>query len=60
MMVTAITSTMCFRPVENGLTGCFFPPAKAVTEHEVLDVNKIHFILAAVPDKRRILHRSSA
>jgi peptidoglycan/xylan/chitin deacetylase (PgdA/CDA1 family) len=40
---------------ENGLTGCFFPPAKAVTEHEVLDVNKIHFILAVVPDKTRIV-----
>ena len=39
----------------HGLTGCFFPPAKAVTEQEVLDVNKIHFILAAVPDKTRIL-----
>jgi len=39
----------------NGLSGCFFPPAKAVTEHEVLDVNKIHFILAAQPDKGRIL-----
>jgi peptidoglycan/xylan/chitin deacetylase (PgdA/CDA1 family) len=42
--------------VENGLTGCFFPPAKAVTEQEVLDVNKIHFILAAEPDKIRILN----
>ncbi len=41
--------------LENGMTGCFFPPAKAVTEQEVLDVNKIHFILAAVPDKTRIL-----
>lgn len=40
---------------ENGLRGCFFPPAKAVTKHEVLDVNKIHFILAAVPDKTRLL-----
>ena len=40
--------------VENGMTGCFFPPAKAVTEQEVLDVNKIHFILAAEPDKVRI------
>ena len=40
---------------ENGLTGCFFPPAKAVSEHEVLDVNKIHFILAAAPDKTRVL-----
>lgn len=42
--------------LENGMTGCFFPPAKAVTEQEVLDVNKIHFILAAVPDKARILN----
>jgi peptidoglycan/xylan/chitin deacetylase (PgdA/CDA1 family) len=42
--------------VENGMTGCFFPPAKAVTEQEVLDVNKIHFILAAQPDKIRILN----
>jgi len=41
--------------VANGLTGCFFPPAKAVTEHEVLDVNKIHFVLAVVPDKTRVL-----
>jgi len=41
--------------LKNGLTGCFFPPAKAVTEHEVLDVNKIHFILAVVPDTSRIL-----
>ncbi len=40
---------------ENDLSGCFFAPAKAVTEHEVLDVNKIHFILAAQPDKARIL-----
>ena len=41
--------------MENGLTACFFPPAKAVTKHEVLDVNKIHFVLAVVPDKTRIL-----
>jgi peptidoglycan/xylan/chitin deacetylase (PgdA/CDA1 family) len=41
--------------LENELSGCFFPPAKAITEHEVLDVNKIHFVLAAEPDKARIL-----
>jgi peptidoglycan/xylan/chitin deacetylase (PgdA/CDA1 family) len=41
--------------LENGVSGCFFPPAKAVMEHEVLDVNKIHFILAVVPDKTSIL-----
>lgn len=29
------------------IQGAFFPPVKAVTEHTVLDVNKIHFILAS-------------
>lgn len=31
------------------IQGCFYPPVKAITEHSVLDVNKIHFILAATP-----------
>ena len=35
---------------EMGIEGAFFAPVKAITEHEVLDVNKIHFILAAVKD----------
>ena len=35
-----------------GIQGCFFPPAQAVLEHKVLDVNKIQFVLAAVPDAR--------
>lgn len=30
---------------ENRIQGCFYAPVKAVTEHSVLDVNKIHFIL---------------
>jgi peptidoglycan/xylan/chitin deacetylase (PgdA/CDA1 family) len=30
--------------------GCFFPVADAVTGHRVLDVNKLHFILAATTD----------
>jgi hypothetical protein len=34
-----------------GYQGSFFPPAKAIMEHEVLDVNKIHFVLASVADK---------
>ncbi|KAB0668523.1 polysaccharide deacetylase family protein [Oryzomonas sagensis] len=38
-----------------GIQGCFFPPAKAVTKHLVLDVNKIHFVLASVTDKARII-----
>ena len=32
---------------ENRIQGCFFPPAKAILTHEVIDVNKIHFILAS-------------
>ena len=32
-----------------GLQGSFFPPAKAILNHAVLDVNKIHFVLASVP-----------
>jgi peptidoglycan/xylan/chitin deacetylase (PgdA/CDA1 family) len=38
-----------------GIQGCFFPPAQAVLEHTVLDVNKIHFILAVVPDTGTLL-----
>jgi peptidoglycan/xylan/chitin deacetylase (PgdA/CDA1 family) len=30
---------------------CFFPPARCVLEHDVLEVNKIHFLLASVADK---------
>jgi peptidoglycan/xylan/chitin deacetylase (PgdA/CDA1 family) len=38
-----------------GIQGCFFPPAQAVLEHKVLDVNKIHFVLAAVPNAGALL-----
>jgi peptidoglycan/xylan/chitin deacetylase (PgdA/CDA1 family) len=38
-----------------GMRGCFFPSAQAVSEHVVLDVNKIQFVLAAVPDVKRLL-----
>ncbi len=37
------------------LPGCFFPPAKCILENEVLDVNKIHFVLASTPDKRTLV-----
>lgn len=33
-----------------GIQGCFFPSAQTVAEHVVLDVNKIQFVLASVPD----------
>ncbi len=35
-----------------GIQGAFYPPVKAVTEHIVLDVNKIHFILASTPEEK--------
>lgn len=40
---------------EFSIQGSFFPPAKAVQEHHVLDINKIHFILAAVKNKEQII-----
>jgi len=42
---------------DNKLPGCFFPPAKCILEHQVLDVNKIHFILASVADKNLLVER---
>ena len=33
-----------------GIQGCFFPSAQTLTEDVVLDVNKIQFVLASVPD----------
>lgn len=38
-----------------GIQGSFFPPAKAIKENQVLDVNKIHFVLASVQEKSRII-----
>lgn len=32
-----------------GIKGAFYAPVKAILEHKVLDVNKIHFILASTP-----------
>jgi peptidoglycan/xylan/chitin deacetylase (PgdA/CDA1 family) len=43
-----------------GIQGCFFPPAQAVLEHTVLDVNKIHFVLAAVSDAATLLDEAFA
>lgn len=33
-----------------GIQGSFFFPGKAITQHSVLDVNKIHFILASTQE----------
>lgn len=35
-----------------GIKGAFYAPVKAITENRVLDVNKIHFILASTPEDR--------
>lgn len=40
-----------------GISGCFFPPVRCVSEDKVLDVNKIHFLLAAVPAKSELVQR---
>lgn len=33
-----------------GFSGAFFPPARAIVEHSLLDVHKIHYILACTDD----------
>ncbi|EOV0645034.1 polysaccharide deacetylase family protein [Cronobacter turicensis] len=33
---------------KNGMQGCFYAPAKTIEDKEVLDVNKIHFILSSI------------
>jgi len=42
---------------ERGLKGSFFPPVLTTSRQDVLDVNKIHFILAAVPDAGEIVEQ---
>jgi peptidoglycan/xylan/chitin deacetylase (PgdA/CDA1 family) len=39
------------------IQGCFFPPAEAILEHKVLDVNKIHFVLASERNTGQLLDR---
>ena len=38
------------------IQGLFFPPAKPIEENIVLDVHKIHFILALVNDKKMLVN----
>lgn len=40
-----------------GIRGMFFPPAKAICERKVLDVHKIHFILAMSKNEGVLLQR---
>ena len=37
------------------IPGCFFPSAKPIVENKVLDVNKIHFIIASTPKKNLLV-----
>lgn len=37
-----------------GLSGAFYPTRRAVIERRLLEVNKVHFILAALPDKEML------
>ena len=38
------------------IQGLFFPPAKPIEENIILDVHKIHFILASVKDKKILVN----
>lgn len=42
--------------VKNNIQGSFYPPAKAIEEHIVLDVNKIHHILASGAGNDKIIN----
>ncbi len=43
-------TTVFPRLMARGFTGAFFPPARAIVEHTLLDVHKIHYILACTQD----------
>ncbi len=40
---------------EMKIQGSFYSPVRSITEHRVLDVNKIHFILASEKNKTKII-----
>ena len=40
---------------KRGIQGSFFPPAKGILEKKVLDVHKIHFILAKTENKNLLI-----
>lgn len=41
---------------QHDIQGAFFPPAQAILEHKVLDVNKIHFILASTENSEELVY----
>jgi len=42
--------------LSRGLQGSFFPPVKPVMERELLDVNRIHYILASTEHKSKLVN----
>jgi peptidoglycan/xylan/chitin deacetylase (PgdA/CDA1 family) len=42
--------------LKNNISGAFYTPVKAITEHKVLDVNKIHFILASTDNMTMVIN----
>ena len=42
--------------IKEKISGCFFPVAKTVVENCILDVNKIHYILASVENKNVLVN----
>ena len=51
-----IDNYTCVFPILNEfkLSGCFFIPAKTFSTHKLLDVNKIHYILACADEKKLV------
>ena len=43
------------RLVERGMSGAFFASARPIRENIVLDVHKLHFVLASTPDHETLL-----
>lgn len=46
--------TVCPILQDQRLPGAFFPPVAAIRDHQLLDVNRVHFVLAAVDDHVRL------
>lgn len=40
---------------EQRIQGCFFPSVQPILHHKVLDVNKLHFLLASIADASALL-----
>lgn len=48
-------TNVCPLLLKKGIQGSFFAPVKAIRNHEILTVNKIHFILASIQEKSNIV-----